>query len=123
MTRTKSLKQKIKDVGEVFYGWGTFSIKFEKKIVMDGDECLGLTDFDKMLIVLDDTAEDKVLRPTLLHEIFHVIFSTMGLRANDEDATVDLTTTNEFVVESATRGLLLFRHLNPELWSVLFDEE
>ncbi len=38
MTRTKSLKQKIKDVGEVFYGWGTFSIKFEKKILMDGDE-------------------------------------------------------------------------------------
>ena len=123
MTRTKSLKQKIKDVGEVFYGWGTFSIKFEKKITLDGDECLGLTDFDKMAIVLDDTAEDKVLRPTLLHEIFHVIFSTMGLRANDEDATVDLTTTNEFVVESATRGLLLFRLLNPELWSVLFDEE
>jgi hypothetical protein len=47
----------------------------------------------------------------------------MGLRANDEDATVDLTTTNEFVVESATRGLLLFQHLNPELWSVIFDEE
>ena len=123
MTRTKSLKQRIKDIGEVFYGWGTFSIRFQKKIQLSGDDCLGLTDFDKMEIVLDDSAEDKVLRPVLLHEIFHVIFSTMGLRANDEDATIELTTTNEFVVESATRGLLLFQHLNPDLWSVLFDEE
>jgi len=90
---------------------------------MEGEDCMGLTDFDKMEIVLDDTSEDKVLRPTLLHEIWHIIFSTMGLRANDEDATVELKTTNEFVVESATRGLLLFQHLNPEMWSVIFDEK
>ena len=123
MTRTKSLKQKIKDIGEVSYGWGTFSIRFQKKITLHGDECLGLTDFDKMEIVLEDSSEDKVLRPTLLHEIWQIIFSTMGLRADDEDATVELKTTNEFVVESATRGLLLFQRLNPELWSVIFDEE
>jgi DnaJ like chaperone protein len=41
----------------------------------------------------------------------------------DGFSEVDLTTTNEFVVESATRGLLLFQHMNPELWSVIFDEE
>ena len=123
MTRTKSLKQKIKDIGYLHFGWAAFDITFKKDLSYMGDDCLGLTDFDKLEIILDDTAKDHVLRPTLLHEIFHVIFSTTGLRADDEDSTVELKTTNEFVVESATRGLLLFQHLNPELWSVIFDEE
>ena len=123
MTRTKSLKQKIKDIGYLHFGWAAFDITFKKDLSYMGDDCLGLTDFDKLEIILDDTAKDNVLRHTLLHEIFHVIFSTTGLRADDEDSTVELKTTNEFVVESATRGLLLFQHLNPELWSVIFDEE
>ncbi len=120
---TKSFKQRVLELESVEIGWGSFSLKFKRDIANEGDKCMGLTDFDKMEILVDDSAPEQVQRLTLIHEIWHVIFSTMGLRANDEDATVDLTTTNEFVVESATRGLLLFRHLNPELWSVLFDEE
>jgi len=84
---------------------------------------MGLTDFDKMEILIDDTSSEQVQRLTLIHEIWHVIFSTMGVRADDEDNQVDLKITNEFIVESATRGLLLFKTLNPELWDLLYEQE
>tara|TARA_R110002110_G_scaffold277097_1_gene492320 strand:- start:1794 stop:2156 length:363 start_codon:yes stop_codon:yes gene_type:complete len=116
-----SLKQQIKSIGELKFGWTTFTISFKKALSSEGEACLGLTDFDKLEIHLDDSMKENALRVTLLHEILHVVFSTMGLRAEDEDSSAELKTTNEFIVESTTRGLLLLRELNPELWNLIYD--
>ena len=43
MTRTKSLKQKIKDIGYLHFGWAAFDITFKKDLSYMGDDCLGLT--------------------------------------------------------------------------------
>jgi len=120
---TKSFKQRVLDLESVEIGWGSFSLKFKRDIANSGDKCMGLTDFDKMEILVDDSATEQVQRLTLIHEIWHVIFSTMGVRADDEDNEVNLNITNEFIVESATRGLLLFKALNPELWDLLYEQE
>lgn len=117
----KSLKQKIKDIGEVDYGWSTFPIIFKKDLTSDKEDCLGVVDFDKLEILLDDSISNKVLTITLIHEINHIIFSTMGIRADNEDPTEEIKITNEFVVEQATRGLLLFKKLNPDLWKVIYE--
>ena len=117
----KSLKQKIKDIGQVDYGWSVFPIFFKKTLKSDKEDCLGLVDFDKLEILLDDSISERVLQITLIHEINHIIFSTMGVRASDEDTEEEIKITNEFIVEQATRGLLLFKKLNPDLWKVIYE--
>ena len=116
-----SLKQQIEEIGVVNAGWATFGIKFKKSVDYGGEACLGLTDFDTYQIFIRDSIADDVIRSTMIHEMWHVIFSTMGYRADDEDAHTPITTTNEFIVEQATRGSLLFKHLNPELWELLYE--
>ena len=113
----KSLKSKIKEVGQVNAGWVVFDIVFVK----DLDECLGLVDFDKFELHIDDSVSEKILIPTLIHEIFHILFSTVGVRAVNEDTEEEIKITNEFIVEQATRGLLLLKRLNPELCEILYD--
>tara|TARA_R110000782_G_scaffold135069_5_gene227490 strand:+ start:1515 stop:1880 length:366 start_codon:yes stop_codon:yes gene_type:complete len=117
----KSLKSKIKEVGQVDAGWAIFNIVFVKTLKSGSDECLGLVDFDKFELHIDDSISEKSLLPTLIHEIFHILFSTVGVRAVNEDTEEEIKITNEFIVEQATRGLLLLKRLNPELCEILYD--
>ena len=116
----KTLRQQIEEIGVLKAGWTTFGIKFKKNIEYGGEACMGLTDFDSCEILLREINNDDVIRATMIHEMWHVIFSTMGVRADDEDAHTQLVRTNEFLVEQATRGSLLFKQLNPQLWKALY---
>ena len=72
---TKTFKQRVLDLESVEIGWGSFAIKFKRDIVSTGDKCMGVTDFDKMEITIDDASSEQIQRLTLVHEIWHVIFS------------------------------------------------
>ena len=117
----KSLKSKLKEVRQVDSGWAIFNIVFVKTLKSGSDECLGLVDFDKFELHIDDSVSEKILVPTFIHEIFHILFSTVGVRAVNEDTEEEIKITNEFIVEQATRGLLLLKRLNPELCEILYD--
>ena len=119
-----TLRSEIVEVGVLDVGWAKFPIKFKTGMKADdGDELLGCVCFDKYEIHLETKQEPSIMRRTLLHECLHVILSTTGVKQPDEDVHSQLTTTNEYITEQTTRGLFLLRKLNPDLWTILFDEE
>ena len=123
MTSPPTLKSKVKSIGIVDAGWATFSILFKKNIKSDSDDCLGFVDWDTCEIHIDDTSKEDILKEILLHEIMHVLLSTIGIKAEDEDCHVPISFTNEYITEQTSRGLLLLHRLNPELWSLLFNDK
>lgn len=117
-----SLRSEINKIGTLDGGWAEFSIKFRTNIKADDDPVLGYVDFDKHEIHLETKMEDGIMRRTLLHECLHVFLSLVGVKHPDEDVHADLTICNEFITEQTTRAMLVFKALNPELWSLIFDE-
>ena len=103
-------------------GWASFEFKLKSKIVNEGDDCYGLTDFNLHTITLEKGMSDKVAHPTVLHEVCHVLMETQGLGGSDMDTEGSLISTNEIVTEACCRAMLIFKNLNPELWDLLFVE-
>jgi hypothetical protein len=119
---SNSLRQQIEnDIVCLNAGWALFPIYFQPDLEVDGHECMGVTDFDSQTITIRSGMSESMTRQTLIHEMWHVIWSTMGLRTADEDAEAPLTTNQEFLVEQTTRGSLLYQHLNPRLWRLLYE--
>jgi len=123
MTTPAALKSKIKAIGSVDAGWGSFPICFRKNIKADNEDCLGYVDWDSCEIHLEDSIKEKALKETLLHEVIHVVLSTIGVKSEDEDVHSPLSFTNEYITEQLSRGLLLLYRLNPELWELIFNDE
>ena len=100
-------------------GWAKFSFKLVKGLTSDaGDALYGQIDFHNTCISLDENMKGQLAQSTVIHECMHGLMETMGLGALDN--TDDLTTTNEILTETTTRATLMFKHLNPELWDLLF---
>ena len=123
MTNKTTFKSKVKEVGVLDAGWTTFSILFKKDIKSDNDDCLGLVDWDTSEIQIEDSAKDSILKETLLHEIIHVLLSTIWIKADDEDCHIPLSFTNEYLTEQTSRGLILLQRLNPDLWDLIFNDK
>ena len=123
MISTTEFKTAVSDAGPFNVGWVKFSVKFEKSITQDGDECLGVTSFDDLKITVKDVKSVKTMRATLLHECWHALLSTFGVKHHDEDETVPLNFTNEYITEQCARASILAPALNPELWELLTNEE
>jgi hypothetical protein len=104
-------------------GWAKFSFSLKKNLKdTDGTKCYGTTDFNENAITLEETMTDNVAHPTIIHEVCHALLETFGLGGDhDKDEDV-LTTSNEFITESCCRSMLMFKHLNPELWKLLFED-
>lgn len=120
-SKTK-LEEAIKGISSVDMGWITLDILFKKKLKAEHEECLGYVDFDLSEIHILEGMSERVLRATFLHECLHTILSTMGVRAESEDVHEQITITNEFITEQTTRGLLIFKKLNPKIWGLIFDD-
>ena len=103
-------------------GWTSFEFKLKSKIVDEGDDCYGITDFNLYTITLEKGMEDKIAHPTIIHEVCHVLMETQGLGGSDMDKEGSLISTNEIVTEACCRAMLIFKNLNPELWDLLFVE-
>ena len=118
---SSSLRQQIElSCPVIEIGWATFPIRFEQDLTVEGDPCFALTDFDTQTVVIRSNQSDEMMIQTIIHETWHIIWSTMGMRTPDEDPYAELTTNQEFLVEQTTRGLLLFRRLNPLLYRLLY---
>ena len=119
---SSSLRQQIvNDIGVLNAGWALFPIYFKDSLEIEGEECLGVTDFDNQTITIRSNMSEAMIKQTLIHEMWHVIWSTMGLRTADEDPDAPITTNQEFLVEQTTRGSLLYQSLNPRLWRLLYE--
>tara|TARA_R110000744_G_scaffold369465_1_gene479684 strand:- start:519 stop:884 length:366 start_codon:yes stop_codon:yes gene_type:complete len=103
-------------------GWRVYTFKFVKSLKSSGTPCYGEADFDKCIISLDVDVDNDTARHTLIHEICHVLLETMGLGGHHETKEDWVENTNEYITESMARGMLMLKNLNPELWSVIFDE-
>ena len=119
----QTLKEKIEATCPVIeVGWTSFPISFVDNLEVDGDACFGVTDFDNQTVSINTEQSEEMMKQTIIHETWHIIWSTMGLRTHDEDAYAEITTNQEFLVEQTTRGLLLFRKLNPVLYRLLYHD-
>lgn len=123
MISQADFKSGVLSAGYFDCGWVKFSIKFKSTLQYDGDNCQGLTHFDTFEIIIKDNKSVKALRMVLLHEIWHVLLSTMGVKDPDEDETKPLTYPNEYITEQCARSVVLAQRLNPELWSLLTDNK
>jgi len=103
-------------------GWALFEFKLKNKLKDGGTECYGITDFNLNTITLEKGMSDSVAHPTIIHEVCHVLMETFGLGGNHDSEEDLLTSSNEFITESACRCFLMFKNLNPELWDLLFVE-
>lgn len=119
---TSPLLESLKEIGHFDIGWIKFPFFFkEGDISAEELECLGAVDFDKCEIHINCLIADPVLIHTLTHECWHVILSTLGIRAIDENCETELELNNEFITEQVTRGIGMFKRLNPELWSLIYE--
>jgi Zn-dependent peptidase ImmA (M78 family) len=121
---SKSVYDIIKERNLTFNaGWRKYTFKFVKGLKSNGSPCYGEADFDKCIISLDSGVDNDTGRHTVIHEICHVLLETTGLGGHHETKEDWVENTNEYITESMARGMLIFKNLNPELWSVIFDEQ
>lgn len=118
-----SLQEAVTELGFFDIGWKKFPITFKKLKALSADELelLGSVDFDLLEIYILSDLKSNVLQHTLAHECWHIVLSTLGIRTNTEDCDKELSITNEFITEQVTRGIGIFKRLNPELWILLYD--
>ena len=103
-------------------GWTTFPFELKKNLKdAHGTPCFGIVDFQDFKIQLDGSMTGETAKLTVIHECFHCLFETMGLGAPAEGEDI-LTTSNEILTETASRALIMFQTLNPELWKLLFED-
>ena len=101
-------------------GWARFEFKLKAKLVDEGEDCYGLTDFNLATITLEKSMSDKVAHPTIIHEVCHVLMETQGLGGSDHDKEGSVFSTNEIISEACCRSMLIFNNFNPILWDLLF---
>ena len=113
----------LEKLPKYFYiGWAKFEFKLKAKLVEEGEDCYGLTDFNLATITLEKNMSDKVAHPTIIHEVCHVLMETQGLGGNEHDKEGSVLSTNEIITEACCRSMLIFKNFNPELWDLLFVE-
>ena len=101
-------------------GWARFEFKLKAKLVDEGEDCYGLTDFNLATITLEKSISDKVAHPTIIHEVCHVLMETQGLGGSDHDKEGSVFSPNEIITEACCRSMLIFKNFNPILWDLLF---
>ena len=111
-------------------GFRKFSIEAKENLVEAGNECWGSTDFDQCTIYLRANADRDTARETLIHEITHVILTTVGLGGYDREEMGEEfpdgyigPTNNEHLTLCVSRGLMCAFNLNKELFEILLEEE
>jgi hypothetical protein len=118
---TEELRKK--GVGHFNIGWAKYQILFVPIVELDGEELDGLTDFSERTIKVSAKLDREAQRHTLVHEIWHVILSSMWMddRTKEYGPSSGLVhISNEDLAENCTRGMLLFKNLNPQLWDIIF---
>lgn len=123
MISVTEFKNRARAAGHFNVGWVKFLIKFKSVVSHGGDDCLGLTSFDDLEIIVKETKNVLPMRMALLHECWHALLSTVGVKNPDEDETCPLAITNEFITEQCSRASIIATALNPELWDLLTNEE
>tara|TARA_Y100001951_G_C11141053_1_gene183672 strand:- start:182 stop:589 length:408 start_codon:yes stop_codon:yes gene_type:complete len=110
-------------------GWRPFSILVVKDLHADGSKVWGATDFDKCTISVEEECDQETARETLLHEITHVILSTIGFGGYDKEEMGDEhpdgyvePTNNEHLTLQVSRGILQMMRLNSALFRILNGE-
>ena len=117
--QSKLFKKLVENkITKVDFGWTIFDIRFEKKLLVDGEECYGNSDFDKKEIVLDENLQSGRDREILLHELTHIVLETMGL-GEGLKSKVD----NESLTYQISRGFTLIYNLNKELFKIIYDND
>ena len=118
-----------KKITHVDFGYAKFKISFIGNLREGDDLCWGVSDFDAYEIRLDAGIPNEIGREVLLHEIMHGLLNFVGFGGyedNTEGRRVESgfvpETTNEFLTDSVTKGLLLVMKLNKKLFlEVLHD--
>ena len=92
-------------------------------IEVEAHELDGVTDFSEYSITLSEKLSYDASKRTLIHEIWHCLLAGMwmedrGTEYGNLSGLVHIS--NEDLAENITRGTMLFRTLNPQLWAVLF---
>lgn len=77
-------------------GLATYTVKFKKKVVADGDTCNGICDYEDKIIEIQSTGTLEVQVTTLWHEFTHALLHELGATA---------LTTDEAFVESVAQNI------------------
>ena len=102
------MAKKIKSIpAKVKIGYFDYKIKANSDLVME----MGLTKVDKLLIEVDPSYPDQIVKETLLHECMHAIFKDTFL-VDDE--------TEEKIIRMLSPGVMHLLKDNPDLQSYLF---
>ena len=124
MVRVKpsEFKDKLKKIPLINVGWTQFTVEIvPDKIIIDGEACWGMCDFEHSKIKLSNKTPEPMIRQTFLHELMHVVLETLGYGADTEkDGVLPLNINNEDLTEHLTKGLILLINLNPDLRELLF---
>ena len=83
----------------------TWKIKFVDKDVSNASEALGWCDYDNQVICLYEGQSKESLSDTMLHEILHALFFSMGIDPNTDE---------EKVVTKISAGLCTVWSSNPK---------
>ena len=72
-------------IGNMFY-----KVVYEEKLILHGQQCLGLIDYDSHTIKIDDKVQDsQSFKLTLIHEITHGLLYENGLHDLNTEENVD----------------------------------
>jgi len=105
-------------------GYRRFAFIFSKNLVVSGEKCWGVTDFDKCTIFLGVNMYDETAQEVLLHEITHVLLEIVGLGGGGSDEVSDElphhpVINNEYITTLISRVQLMSIRLNPRLYKIL----
>jgi len=84
----------------------TFAVKFVPHEEMARAEAFGLCDFEKQLILLDESQSDESLQDTFMHEVLHAICFVLGIDVESEES----------LVHKLATGLCTVWNQNPAAW-------
>ena len=113
-----------KGISHFNIGWAKFRLISEYYVEIDGEEIDGLTDFSECTIKVSSKLDYARSRHTLIHEISHVLLSSMWMEDRTKEYGLSagaLKICNEDLAENMARGMMLFHNLNPQLWDILFS--
>lgn len=117
-----------KKISSVDFGYAKYKIIFIKNLHEGEDSCWGVSDFDAYEIRMDTSIPYDIGREVLLHEIMHGVINLVGFGGyNENPRGVEVgdgyvpDTTNEFLTDSITKGILLVMKLNKKLFSEIIN--
>ena len=72
-------------IGNMFY-----KVVYEEKLILNGQQCLGVIDYDSHTIKIDEKVQDSQnFKLTLIHEITHGLLYENGLHDLNTEENVD----------------------------------